>query len=157
MLFAAEAILPGTIGPFKIVHVPREIHPVAMASGSHRKKLDRRRQQRVPKKRGLLRAAARQATGGERRFGELSIAYRPRPPGSDRGASSENLMSPGSFWDTLSSPATSEIVLSLCEESSAPVAQLDRAADFESVGRGFESLRARQLKLPKASAASLRL
>ena len=28
----------------------------------------------------------------------------------------------------------------------APVAQLDRAPDFESVGRGFESLRARQLK-----------
>ena len=26
----------------------------------------------------------------------------------------------------------------------APVAQLDRAPDFESVGRGFESLRARQ-------------
>ena len=26
----------------------------------------------------------------------------------------------------------------------APVAQMDRAADFESVGRGFESLRARQ-------------
>ena len=33
-------------------------------------------------------------------------------------------------------------VISLC----APVAQLDRAADFESVGRGFEPLRARQLK-----------
>ncbi len=27
--------------------------------------------------------------------------------------------------------------------SIAPVAQLDRAPDFESVGRGFESLRAR--------------
>ena len=27
----------------------------------------------------------------------------------------------------------------------APVAQLDRVPDFESVGRGFESLRARQL------------
>ncbi len=27
----------------------------------------------------------------------------------------------------------------------APVAQLDRAPDFESVGRGFESLRAYQL------------
>ncbi len=27
--------------------------------------------------------------------------------------------------------------------SCAPVAQLDRAPDFESVGRGFESLRAR--------------
>jgi hypothetical protein len=26
----------------------------------------------------------------------------------------------------------------------APVAQLDRAPDFESVGRGFEPLRARQ-------------
>ena len=26
----------------------------------------------------------------------------------------------------------------------APVAQLDRASDFESAGRGFESLRARQ-------------
>jgi hypothetical protein len=30
----------------------------------------------------------------------------------------------------------------------APVAQLDRAAGFEPVGRGFESLRARQI--PKA-------
>ncbi len=29
---------------------------------------------------------------------------------------------------------------------SAPVAQLDRAPDFESVGRGFESLRARHTK-----------
>ena len=29
--------------------------------------------------------------------------------------------------------------------SYAPVAQLDRAADFESVGRGFESLQARHL------------
>ena len=29
----------------------------------------------------------------------------------------------------------------------APVAQLDRVADFESVGRGFESLRARHLQL----------
>ena len=28
----------------------------------------------------------------------------------------------------------------------APVAQLDRAPDFESVGRGFESLRAYQKK-----------
>ena len=28
--------------------------------------------------------------------------------------------------------------------ASAPLAQLDRAADFESVGREFESLRARQ-------------
>ena len=27
----------------------------------------------------------------------------------------------------------------------APVAQLDRASDYESVGRGFESLRARQI------------
>jgi|SRR5579885_1529408 hypothetical protein len=61
--------------------------------------------------------------------------------------------SPGRLWDTPSSPATSGIMLSLCEESNAPVAQLDRAADFESVGRGFESLRARQLKLLEASAA----
>ena len=30
--------------------------------------------------------------------------------------------------------------------ASAPVAQLDRVPDFESVGRGFESLRARQFK-----------
>ena len=30
---------------------------------------------------------------------------------------------------------------------SAPVAQLDRVADFESVGRGFEPLRARHLIL----------
>ena len=29
----------------------------------------------------------------------------------------------------------------------APVAQMDRAADFESVGRGFESLQARQIDL----------
>ncbi len=29
-------------------------------------------------------------------------------------------------------------------QSQAPVAQLDRASDFESAGRGFESLRARQ-------------
>ena len=29
----------------------------------------------------------------------------------------------------------------------APVAQLDRASDFESVGRGFESLRARHNKI----------
>lgn len=36
-----------------------------------------------------------------------------------------------------SSPFTHPIFL-------APVAQLDRAPDFESVGRGFESLRARQ-------------
>jgi hypothetical protein len=32
----------------------------------------------------------------------------------------------------------------LARSSSAPVAQLDRAPDFESVGRGFESLRAYQ-------------
>ena len=30
------------------------------------------------------------------------------------------------------------------DERCAPLAQLDRAADFESVGREFESLRARQ-------------
>ena len=29
----------------------------------------------------------------------------------------------------------------------APVAQLDRVADFESVGRGFEPLRARHMKI----------
>jgi hypothetical protein len=33
----------------------------------------------------------------------------------------------------------------LHRELFAPVAQLDRAPDFESVGRGFESLRARFL------------
>jgi hypothetical protein len=37
------------------------------------------------------------------------------------------------------SVAFNQPLLSQC----APVAQLDRAADFESVGRGFESLRAR--------------
>jgi hypothetical protein len=39
-----------------------------------------------------------------------------------------------------SSPFTHPICLHC-----APVAQLDRASDFESVGRGFESLRAYQL------------
>ncbi len=32
------------------------------------------------------------------------------------------------------------------DTSNAPVAQLDRALDFESKGRGFESLRAHHLK-----------
>ena len=32
------------------------------------------------------------------------------------------------------------------DERRAPLAQVDRAADFESVGREFESLRARQLR-----------
>jgi hypothetical protein len=35
--------------------------------------------------------------------------------------------------------------LYLLESIHAPVAQLDRAPDFESVGRGFDSLRARLL------------
>lgn len=39
-----------------------------------------------------------------------------------------------------SSPSTHPI-----KKFAAPVAQLDRASDFESAGRGFESLRARQL------------
>ncbi len=34
--------------------------------------------------------------------------------------------------------------LIVASRTCAPVAQLDRASDFESVGRGFESLRARQ-------------
>ena len=33
----------------------------------------------------------------------------------------------------------------------APVAQLDRAPDFESVGRGFESLRACQVLIKKGA------
>jgi hypothetical protein len=41
-----------------------------------------------------------------------------------------------------SSPITHPIYL-LISDCLAPVAQLDRAPDFESVGRGFESLRAR--------------
>jgi hypothetical protein len=35
--------------------------------------------------------------------------------------------------------------------SDAPVAQLDRASDFESGGRGFESLRAHHLLTPSCS------
>ena len=34
--------------------------------------------------------------------------------------------------------------LQLIDFKDAPVAQMDRAADFESVGRGFEPLQARQ-------------
>ena len=34
-----------------------------------------------------------------------------------------------------------------CEKDEAPVAQLDRVADFESVGRRFESYRARQIEV----------
>ena len=33
------------------------------------------------------------------------------------------------------------------EKDEAPVAQLDRVADFESVGRRFESYRARQIEV----------
>ena len=35
---------------------------------------------------------------------------------------------------------------SACDERYAPVAQLDRVTDYESVGRGFESLPAYQKK-----------
>ena len=34
-----------------------------------------------------------------------------------------------------------------CEKDEAPVAQLDRVADFESVGRRFESYRAHQFQV----------
>lgn len=40
----------------------------------------------------------------------------------------------------------------LSRREHAPVAQLDRVADFESVGRGFESLRARHRIEKKAPA-----
>ena len=42
-------------------------------------------------------------------------------------------------------PQTGAVHIQPAPVSFAPVAQLDRAPDFESVGRGFESLRARQL------------
>ncbi len=45
-------------------------------------------------------------------------------------------------------PANILVQISYC----APVAQLDRAADFESVGREFESPQARQAK-PKQKPA----
>ena len=39
---------------------------------------------------------------------------------------------------------SSPVAHPILKKRQAPVAQLDRAPDFESVGRGFESLRARQ-------------
>ena len=39
--------------------------------------------------------------------------------------------------------------LRLVKDNEAPVAQLDRVADFESVGRRFESYRARHILLQK--------
>ena len=39
-------------------------------------------------------------------------------------------------------------IITRCFALIALVAQLDRASDFESVGRGFESLRARHLVAP---------
>ena len=40
-------------------------------------------------------------------------------------------------------------VCAIIAERYAPVAQLDRVTDYESVGRGFESLLAYQLKSPE--------
>ena len=44
-----------------------------------------------------------------------------------------------------SSPFTHPRIIKVQRMSDAPVAQLDRVADFESVGRRFESYRARHI------------
>ncbi len=44
-----------------------------------------------------------------------------------------------------SNPFTHPIFILVVEKIEAPVAQLDRVADFESVGRTFKSYRARQI------------
>lgn len=46
-------------------------------------------------------------------------------------------------WIVVPGVAGSNPVAHPIQTYKAPVAQLDRAPDFESVGRGFESLRAR--------------
>ena len=68
---------------------------------------------------------------------------------------------PGSFWETADADSSKRkkgifrkkhlhfspdcaIILRHCDSAYAPVAQLDRVTDYESVGRGFESLLAYQ-------------
>ena len=45
-----------------------------------------------------------------------------------------------------SNPFTHPIICSFGKKTKAPVAQLDRVADFESVGRTFKSYRARHIR-----------
>ena len=53
-------------------------------------------------------------------------------------------MYPGLWLDIYDFPLSYGIIFVLA----APIAQLDRASDYESVGRGFESLWAHQLLSP---------
>src|SRR6266700_8144402 len=87
-------------------------------------------------------------------MGRLNSIATPRPEGNGR---SDRLPAPAQAFSYSSSAATALAGPRLAQ--TAPVAQLDRAPDYESGGQEFESLRARhfgtKLSTPKAAVFAL--
>ena len=80
----------------------------------------------------------------------VGVAQLVRVPGCGPGGRGfKSLHSPQFCIRVFNAKVTPLQTLGPAMENEAPVAQLDRVADFESVGRRFESYRARQISRAK--------